>query len=178
MLLPLHKGRTLSVYHPQLAYCIVQFILKDPSLTEVVCVGMGLGALCGSFWAGLWCRREWWGLKRFSRMLLSMLFFFGFKPVFSYYHPISPTLPFSSSLKILPSLKCFVGGLLGWGGLKRFCRMFVNAFFFSGFMSIFSHYHPQLAYCIVQFILKDPSLAEVLCEVGWGDLKRFYCILL
>lgn len=36
VLLPLHKGRTLSVYHPQLAYCIVQFILKDPSLTEVV----------------------------------------------------------------------------------------------------------------------------------------------
>ena len=36
VLLPLHKVRTLSVYHPQLAYCIVQFLEKDPSLTQPV----------------------------------------------------------------------------------------------------------------------------------------------
>ena len=36
MLLPLHKVRSLSVYHPQLAYCVVQFLEKDPSLTEPV----------------------------------------------------------------------------------------------------------------------------------------------
>ena len=36
VLLPLHKARTLSVYHPQLAYCIVQFLEKDPSLTQPV----------------------------------------------------------------------------------------------------------------------------------------------
>ena len=36
MLLPLHKVKTLSVYHPQLAYCIVQFLEKDPSLTQPV----------------------------------------------------------------------------------------------------------------------------------------------
>lgn len=36
VLLPLHKVRSLSVYHPQLAYCVVQFLEKDPSLTEQV----------------------------------------------------------------------------------------------------------------------------------------------
>lgn len=36
VLLPLHKVKSLSVYHPQLAYCIVQFLEKDPSLTEPV----------------------------------------------------------------------------------------------------------------------------------------------
>lgn len=36
ILLPLHKVKTLSVYHPQLAYCIVQFLEKDPSLTQPV----------------------------------------------------------------------------------------------------------------------------------------------
>ncbi|XP_011503603.1 PREDICTED: serine/threonine-protein phosphatase 2A 56 kDa regulatory subunit gamma isoform-like isoform X3 [Ceratosolen solmsi marchali] len=36
VLLPLHKAKSLSVYHPQLAYCIVQFLEKDASLTEPV----------------------------------------------------------------------------------------------------------------------------------------------
>lgn len=36
VLLPLHKVRSLSVYHPQLAYCVVQFLEKDPTLTEQV----------------------------------------------------------------------------------------------------------------------------------------------
>ncbi|XP_063231855.1 serine/threonine-protein phosphatase 2A 56 kDa regulatory subunit gamma isoform isoform X2 [Bacillus rossius redtenbacheri] len=36
VLLPLHKVKSLSVYHPQLAYCVVQFLEKDPSLTEAV----------------------------------------------------------------------------------------------------------------------------------------------
>ncbi|CAF1034527.1 unnamed protein product, partial [Adineta ricciae] len=39
-LLPLHKAKTLSVYHPQLAYCIVQFLEKDPSLTQPVIMGL------------------------------------------------------------------------------------------------------------------------------------------
>jgi hypothetical protein len=34
--MPLHKVKSLSVYHPQLAYCVVQFLEKDPSLTEQV----------------------------------------------------------------------------------------------------------------------------------------------
>ncbi|KRZ40843.1 Serine/threonine-protein phosphatase 2A 56 kDa regulatory subunit delta isoform, partial [Trichinella pseudospiralis] len=40
VLLPLHKVKSLSVYHPQLAYCIVQFLEKDPSLTEPVIHGL------------------------------------------------------------------------------------------------------------------------------------------
>jgi serine/threonine-protein phosphatase 2A regulatory subunit B' len=37
VLIPLHKVKSLSMYHPQLAYCIVQFLEKDASLTEEVC---------------------------------------------------------------------------------------------------------------------------------------------
>ncbi|PHH49096.1 Serine/threonine-protein phosphatase 2A 56 kDa regulatory subunit delta isoform [Ceratocystis fimbriata CBS 114723] len=40
VLLPLHKVKSLSMYHPQLAYCIVQFLEKDASLTEEVVVGL------------------------------------------------------------------------------------------------------------------------------------------
>jgi serine/threonine-protein phosphatase 2A regulatory subunit B' len=40
VLLPLHKPKSLSMYHPQLAYCIVQFLEKDASLTEHVVVGL------------------------------------------------------------------------------------------------------------------------------------------
>lgn len=40
VLIPLHKSRSLSVYHPQLAYCIVQFLEKDPTLTESVLSGV------------------------------------------------------------------------------------------------------------------------------------------
>ncbi|KAI0408053.1 protein phosphatase 2A regulatory B subunit [Xylaria palmicola] len=39
-LLPLHKVKSLSMYHPQLAYCIVQFLEKDASLTEDVVLGL------------------------------------------------------------------------------------------------------------------------------------------
>ena len=40
VLLPLHKIKSLSVYHPQLAYCVVQFLEKDPTLTEPVVTGL------------------------------------------------------------------------------------------------------------------------------------------
>lgn len=40
VLLPLHKVKSLSVYHPQLAYCLVQFLEKDGSLTEPVIMGL------------------------------------------------------------------------------------------------------------------------------------------
>lgn len=40
VLMPLHKVKCLSLYHPQLAYCIVQFLEKDPSLTEDVIMGL------------------------------------------------------------------------------------------------------------------------------------------
>ncbi|XP_054653854.1 serine/threonine-protein phosphatase 2A 56 kDa regulatory subunit delta isoform isoform X2 [Dunckerocampus dactyliophorus] len=40
VLVPLHKVKSLSVYHPQLAYCVVQFLEKDSSLTEPVIMGL------------------------------------------------------------------------------------------------------------------------------------------
>lgn len=40
VLMPLHKVKSLSVYHPQLAYCVVQFLEKDPSLTEQVVLNL------------------------------------------------------------------------------------------------------------------------------------------
>lgn len=40
VLMPLHKVKSVSLYHPQLAYCIVQFLEKDPSLTEDVIMGL------------------------------------------------------------------------------------------------------------------------------------------
>lgn len=36
VLMPLHKVRTLSAYHTQLSFCIVQFIEKDHTLTEPI----------------------------------------------------------------------------------------------------------------------------------------------
>jgi len=40
VLIPLHKVKSLALYHPQLAYCVVQFLEKDPSLTEEVICGL------------------------------------------------------------------------------------------------------------------------------------------
>ncbi|XP_060584090.1 serine/threonine-protein phosphatase 2A 56 kDa regulatory subunit epsilon isoform-like [Ruditapes philippinarum] len=40
VLIPLHKAKSLSLYHAQLAYCVVQFLEKDPSLTEDVIKGL------------------------------------------------------------------------------------------------------------------------------------------
>ncbi|CAH7685723.1 phosphatase 2A regulatory B subunit-domain-containing protein [Phakopsora pachyrhizi] len=40
VLIPLHKVKGLALYHPQLAYCVVQFLEKDPTLTEEVVIGL------------------------------------------------------------------------------------------------------------------------------------------
>uniref|UniRef100_A0A8I5NNT3 Serine/threonine-protein phosphatase 2A 56 kDa regulatory subunit n=1 Tax=Papio anubis TaxID=9555 RepID=A0A8I5NNT3_PAPAN len=40
VLLPLHKVKSLSVCHPQLAYCVVQFLEKDSTLTEPVVMAL------------------------------------------------------------------------------------------------------------------------------------------
>lgn len=40
VLIPLHKSKTLSLYHAQLAYCVVQFLEKDATLTEPVVKGL------------------------------------------------------------------------------------------------------------------------------------------
>uniref|UniRef100_A0A8C2IPM5 Serine/threonine protein phosphatase 2A regulatory subunit n=1 Tax=Cyprinus carpio TaxID=7962 RepID=A0A8C2IPM5_CYPCA len=36
ILIPLHTAKGLALFHAQLAYCVVQFIEKDPTLTEVL----------------------------------------------------------------------------------------------------------------------------------------------
>lgn len=36
VLLPLHKAKSLALYHPQLGYCVVQFLEKDQTLTPDV----------------------------------------------------------------------------------------------------------------------------------------------
>ncbi|KAF9264816.1 protein phosphatase 2A regulatory B subunit [Marasmius fiardii PR-910] len=40
VLLPLHKVKSLSLYHPQLAYCVVQFLEKDSLLAQDVMLGL------------------------------------------------------------------------------------------------------------------------------------------
>ncbi|KAI7902115.1 phosphatase 2A regulatory B subunit-domain-containing protein [Cokeromyces recurvatus] len=40
VLIPLHKAKTLVVYHPQLAYCVVQFLEKSPVLAREVINGL------------------------------------------------------------------------------------------------------------------------------------------
>ncbi|CAK9304468.1 unnamed protein product [Gordionus sp. m RMFG-2023] len=40
ILIPLHKTRPLAMFHPQVAYCVVQFLEKDPTLTETVVKGL------------------------------------------------------------------------------------------------------------------------------------------
>ncbi len=40
VLIPLHKAHSLQAFHPQLAYCIVQFIEKDATLAEIIIQGL------------------------------------------------------------------------------------------------------------------------------------------
>uniref|UniRef100_A0A674MYZ5 Serine/threonine protein phosphatase 2A regulatory subunit n=1 Tax=Takifugu rubripes TaxID=31033 RepID=A0A674MYZ5_TAKRU len=40
VLIPLHTAKSLSLFHAQLAYCVVQFLEKDPTLTEPVIRGL------------------------------------------------------------------------------------------------------------------------------------------
>ncbi|CEL94017.1 unnamed protein product [Vitrella brassicaformis CCMP3155] len=39
-LIPLHKARTLNAFHQQLAYCMTQFVEKDPRLAETILMGL------------------------------------------------------------------------------------------------------------------------------------------
>ncbi|CAH8428606.1 unnamed protein product [Schistosoma turkestanicum] len=40
VLLPLHKVKSVSIYHAQLAYCVIQFLEKDPTLTQQVVLSL------------------------------------------------------------------------------------------------------------------------------------------
>lgn len=39
-LLPLHKPKSVSVYHQQLSYCVIQFVEKDFKLADIVIRGL------------------------------------------------------------------------------------------------------------------------------------------
>lgn len=40
VLLPLHKVKSVSLYHAQLAFCVIQFLEKDPTLTQQVVLSL------------------------------------------------------------------------------------------------------------------------------------------
>ncbi|XP_062857755.1 serine/threonine-protein phosphatase 2A 56 kDa regulatory subunit alpha isoform [Trichomycterus rosablanca] len=40
VLIPMHTAKSLALFHAQLAYCVVQFLEKDPTLTEPVIRGL------------------------------------------------------------------------------------------------------------------------------------------
>ncbi|ETO20798.1 hypothetical protein RFI_16420 [Reticulomyxa filosa] len=52
VLMPLHKAKELGQFHAQLAYCVVQFIEKDPTLTSMVVSGLL------KFWPITSCSKE------------------------------------------------------------------------------------------------------------------------
>ena len=39
-LMPLHRPKTLSMYHQQLAYCVMQYIEKDVAMSAIVVEGL------------------------------------------------------------------------------------------------------------------------------------------
>ena len=77
VLLPLHKAKSLSVYHPQLAYCVVQFLEKDPSLTEPVGVRGLVSIREGWMGAGGWKFKP--SLETF--IIICNKFIFNWKPL-------------------------------------------------------------------------------------------------
>jgi serine/threonine-protein phosphatase 2A regulatory subunit B' len=40
VLVPLHKPKQMSLYHPQLSYCVTQFVEKDPALAPEIIQGL------------------------------------------------------------------------------------------------------------------------------------------
>jgi len=63
VLLPLHKAKPLTLYHPQLAYCVVQFLEKDPALTDSVISGLL------RFWPKTNCPKEVMFLNEIEEIL-------------------------------------------------------------------------------------------------------------
>lgn len=52
ILIPMHTAKGLALFHAQLAYCVVQFLEKDPTLTETVIRGLL------KFWPKTCCQKE------------------------------------------------------------------------------------------------------------------------
>ena len=52
VLIPLHKGKVMQVYHSQLACCIDQFVQKEPMLSGVAVRGIL------KYWPATNCQKE------------------------------------------------------------------------------------------------------------------------
>jgi len=63
VLIPMHKVMFLSQFHAQLAYCVTQFIQKDPSLASSVIGGML------KFWPTVSCQKELLYLNELEEVL-------------------------------------------------------------------------------------------------------------
>jgi len=63
VLIPMHKVQFLSQFHAQLAYCVTQFIQKDPSLAASVIGGML------KFWPTVSCQKELLYLNELEEVL-------------------------------------------------------------------------------------------------------------
>lgn len=63
VLVPLHKVKSLALYHPQLAYCVVQFLEKDQSLTYEVVTGLL------RYWPKVNCTKEVMFLNEIEEIL-------------------------------------------------------------------------------------------------------------
>lgn len=63
VLIPMHKVLFLSQFHAQLAYCVTQFIQKDPSLASSVIGGML------KFWPNVSCQKELLYLNELEEVL-------------------------------------------------------------------------------------------------------------
>jgi len=63
VLIPMHKVSFLSQFHAQLAYCVTQFIQKDPSLASAVIGGML------RFWPNVSCQKELLYLNELEEVL-------------------------------------------------------------------------------------------------------------
>mmetsp|Transcript_55850 Transcript_55850/g.93004 ORF Transcript_55850/g.93004 Transcript_55850/m.93004 type:complete len:505 (-) Transcript_55850:48-1562(-) len=63
VLIPLHKVEALSQYHAQLAYCVVQFIEKEPHLSKAVVAGLL------RYWPIISCSKELLFLSELEEVL-------------------------------------------------------------------------------------------------------------
>jgi len=59
----MHKPKPLTLYHPQLAYCVVQFLEKDPGVSETVLSGLL------RFWPKTNCPKEVMFLNEIEEIL-------------------------------------------------------------------------------------------------------------
>jgi len=63
VLIPLHKAKNLIQYHPQLAYCVVQFIEKEPRLASFIVAGLL------KFWPATSCQKQLLFLSELEEVL-------------------------------------------------------------------------------------------------------------